>query len=235
MATITWPRGSSNAKEPDVSGKAVAPVMTGATAAGGAPIKLQRSPKKIALSVLLIALSALGFAWYATAYRHTTDVVTVRQAVDRGEVIKREDLQSASITLDPALRTIPKSEIDSLVGKRAASDLHPGTIVAPDQVSAANFPAKGASVVGLYLASSQMPHTPLRPASVVRLIATPKAGDDASAAKAQSVSYTATVVGVKQMPDNSHVIVDVLVPTDQAGPVAALDATQRLALVLDGV
>ncbi len=231
---VTWPRGAKSAKpQPEATPETITPTAV-PTVRGGAPVKLQRNPMRIAASILAIVLAALGAAWLATTYRHTSDVVTVRQTVSRGEVIKREDLQSASITLDPAIRTIPKSQIDSLVGKRAASDLHTGTTVAPDQISNDPFPPKGGSVVGLYLSIAQMPQTTLRSGSTVRLVATPKAQDDAPAAGSSLQSFTATVVGSKQLSDGSHFTVDVLVPTNQAAAVAALDATQRLAIVLDG-
>lgn len=240
MVTISRPRGARKPKEAATSGATTAdgfpgtaPTTSGGVGTGTA-IKLQRSPMKIAVSLLAIVLAALGAAWLATTYRDTTDVVSVRQDVSRGAVIERDDLQTASITLDPALRTVPKADLESLVGKRAVSDLSAGTIVAPSQVASDVFPPKNASVVGLYLSNAQMPTTTLRPSSVVRIVATPKVGDEAPAAGTTPVSYSASVIAVKQQSDGSHAIVDVLVPKDQAAAIATLQATQRIALVLDG-
>lgn len=231
MALKTRPRGSKsdNSKKPDPVQKAVST----STSSPAPSVKLQRSPKLIALALVLIVLGATGAAWLATTFRDTTDVVSVKHSVSRGEVIKREDLQTASITLDPALRTIPKAQLESLVGKIAASDLTTGAIVTPDQVTATAIPAKGSSVVGLQLSQGQMPQSQLRTSAPVRLVTTPRSGDD-PAAPSEQVSYKATVVGVREAGDGSHMIVDVLVPADQAGAVAALGATQRLALILDG-
>lgn len=227
--TATRSRGPKKAKDLDVkTTPTAAPMMV-----AGQQVKLQRNPLRITLAILAIALSALGAAWLATSYRNTTDVVTVRQNVSRGEVIQRDDLQSASITLDPALRTIPKSEIDSLVGKRAASDLQAGTTVTRDQIAGQAFPPKGGSVVGVYLSVGQLPQTPLRAGSTVRLVATPKAGDDPQAS-GEALAFTATVVTTQQLSDSTHITVDLLVPTDQANKVASLAATQRMAIILDG-
>lgn len=232
MVNVSWPRGSSKNAKQNGASAAVQPVPS--HVAASSQIRMQRSPLRIALAILCIVLAALGAAWGATKYRHTTDVVSVRQAISRGEVIKREDLQSASITLDPALHTIPKSQLESLVGKRAASDLPSGALVTPDSVSATAFPPKGGSVVGIYLSTGQLPQTTLRPGATVRLVATPKSQDDLPAAAAQQTSFTATVVEVHQQSDSTHTSLDVLVPSDQATQVAALAATQRLAVILDG-
>ncbi|MDN5562573.1 MAG: SAF domain-containing protein [Luteococcus sp.] len=232
MVKVSWPRGSSkNAKQ---TGSSAAPQAVPSHVAANAQIRMQRSPLRIALAILCIVLAALGAAWGATKYRNTTDVVSVRQPVSRGEIIKREDLQSASITLDPALHTIPKSQLESLVGKRAASDLPSGALVTPDSVSSDTFPPKGGSVVGIYLSNGQLPQTTLRAGATVRLVATPKSQDDMPANSAQQTTFTATVVQVRQQGDSTHSSLDVLVSSNQATQVAALAATQRLAVILDG-
>lgn len=232
MVNVTWSRGSSkNAKQ---TSSTSSPTAVPSHVAANAQIRMQRSPLRIALAILCIVLAALGAAWGATKYRHTTDVVSVRQSVSRGEIIQREDLQSASITLDPALHTIPKSQLESLVGKRAASDLRSGALVTPDSVSSANFPPKGGSVVGIYLSNGQLPQTKLRSGATVRLVATPKSQDDLPAVSAQQTSFNATVVEIHQQGDSTHTSLDVLVPSAQATQVAALAATQRLAVILDG-
>lgn len=232
MVKVSWPRGSSkNAKQ---TGSSAAPQAVPSHVAANAQIRMQRSPLRIALAILCIVLAALGAAWGATKYRNTTDVVSVRQSVSRGEIIKREDLQSASITLDPAVHTIPKSQLESLVGKRAASDLPSGALVTPDSVSSDSFPPKGGSVVGIYLSNGQLPQTTLRAGATVRLVATPKSQDDLPANSAQPSTFTATVVQVRQQSDSTHSSLDVLVSSNQATQVAALAATQRLAVILDG-
>ena len=91
--------------------------------------KLQRSPLLIVFGLLVLVAGA-AFGWFMWATTSTaSEGVAVKQDVQRGQIIGAEDLTTVRVTLDPSLRTVPGSELQSLVGKRAAADLTAGTLV----------------------------------------------------------------------------------------------------------
>ena len=136
------------------------------------------------------------------------------------------------IGVAPALKPLPASAADTVVGKRAAMDLAAGGLVTAEDVTSAVVPAKGMSLVGVSLPPALMPAAQLQSGDQVRIVATPGAqGDLATGTSPTSIG--ATVVGVRGAGDNGQIVVDVSVPYDQAAELAARAATGKIALVLD--
>lgn len=190
--------------------------------------KLQRRPLMVVVAVALVCAGAVLGLWLWMSASTATEVVAVRTSVQRGHLIALEDLTTVRVTLDPQLRTVSAAELESLVGRRAATDLAPGTLVSPDQVSDAVVPGLGQSVVGIPVAPGLMPAEPLVAGDTVRLVHTPGLAGQVTAAP---VTVTATVLSVT--PGDTHTVVDVLVTSDQAADLAARAATGDLAVVLD--
>jgi hypothetical protein len=182
----------------------------------------------VVVAVALVCAGAVLGLWLWMSASTVTEVVAVRTSVQRGHLVALEDLTTVRVTLDPQLRTVPAAELESLVGKRAATDLAPGTLVTPDQVSDAVVPGLGQSVVGIPVAPGLMPAEPLVAGDTVRLVHTPGLAGQVTAAP---VTVTATVLSVT--PGDTHTVVDVLVTSDQAADLAARAATGDLAVVLD--
>jgi len=196
------------------------------------PPRLRRRPALVAASVAAICLGALLAVWAYTGASTSQDVLAVRTTVHRGELITRDDLMTAQIGVDPALKPLPASAADSLVGKRAAMDLAAGGLVTREDVTSAVVPAKGMSLVGVSLPPALMPAAQLQSGDQVRIVATPGAqGDVATGTSPTSIG--ATVVGVRGVGDSGQIVVDVSVPYDQAAELAARAATGKIALVLD--
>ena len=189
--------------------------------------KLSRRPLLIVLAAVLVAAGALagGLLWVsATA---AGEVVMVRQTVARGEVITAEDLGTTRVGVDPALSTVPASELAALVGKRAAADLTAGTLLGSAQVSAAVVPGPGDSVVGVPIAPGLMPVEPLASGDRVRLVRSGELPTDTPAA----TPVEATVLRVT--PGDTQTVVDVVVAADKAVQLAEWSGSGKIALVLD--
>ncbi|HEY5178278.1 MAG TPA: SAF domain-containing protein [Dermatophilaceae bacterium] len=196
------------------------------------PPRLRRRPALVAASVAAICLGALLAVWAYTGASTSQDVLAVRATVHRGELITRDDLMTAQIGVDPALKPLPASAADTVVGKRAAMDLAAGGLVTAEDVTSAVVPAKGMSLVGVSLPPALMPAAQLQSGDQVRIVATPGAqGDVATGTSPTSIG--ATVVGVRGVGDSGQIVVDVSVPYDQAAELAARAATGKIALVLD--
>ena len=197
------------------------------------PPKLRRKPVVVAAAVIVIALGALLAAYLTTVVGDTRPVVAVRNDIARGQTISQADLVVVQITPDPALKTVPSSELASLVGKHASVDLPAGGLVTTNAVTDALIPAPGQSLVGVALTPAQLPAEPLLPGEKVRIINTPRQQDEPPTRQPGSVP--ATVVGTHPIGDQGQVVVDVTVPQDAAGKLAAAIATGRVALVVDSV
>lgn len=196
------------------------------------PPRRKRRPIWVALAVLLIALGSL-ITWYIVGnLRDTHSVIAMRTDVPRGATITAQDLITVEITPDPALITIPSSQLASVVGRRAAVDLHLGGLISPASISDTVLPAPGAAVVGLVLDAGQIPETALKVGDRVRIISTPKDQDDPPT-MAPSITLTATVVSSTRLPDATKTQVDVTVTAGDAPRLASLMATGRVALILD--
>ena len=196
------------------------------------PPRLRRRPALVAASVAAICLGALLAVWAYTGASASQDVLAVRTTVHRGELITRDDLMTAQIGVDPALKPLPASAAETVVGKRAAMDLAAGGLVTAEDVTSAVIPAKGMSLVGVSLPPALMPAAQLQSGDQVRIVATPGAQGDVATGTSPT-SIAATVVGVRGPGDNGQIVVDVSVPYDQAAELAARAATGKIALVLD--
>ena len=196
-----------------------------------APPKLQRRPVLAALAVVLVAAGSLLAAYLVTISSDARPVVAVRADIERGDVIAQSNLVEARINGDPALATVPFDQVGSLVGKRAAVDLHAGGLISPSSVTDVVLPASGQAIVGVALTPAQRPAYPLRAGDVVRIIFTPRPQDDLP--RGTPTSVKATVVSVQDVVDANQVVVDVSVPANAAATVASIVGTSRVALVLD--
>jgi len=195
------------------------------------PPKLRRRPSLIVASVLLVVIGALASAWAYTSLGNAQEVVAVRVDVARGQVITSDHLHVVRVGVDPALKTVPASDVGSLVGKRAVVDLKAGQLLVPGVVATDVYPRAGRSAVGLSLSSAQMPSEPLSVGDRVRIVGTPGQQGDVDAARLKV--FDGEVVTVST-PDASGVTaVTVEVASSVAPEVAARSASGRVALVLE--
>lgn len=195
------------------------------------PVKLRRRPSMVIWSVALVVLGGvLGLAIWSLSST-STEVVAVRAAVDRGELIAAEDLVVARVAVDPSLRVVPAADLLQMVGQRAVRDLAPGTLLSPEQVGPDVIPGPGQTIVGVAVGLGRLPAEPLRPGDRVRLVET---SSDQGAPAAKPTAIEAVVHGVSPTgPDGVTVVVDVIVPNAAAAKVADRAAIGRVAIVLD--
>lgn len=194
--------------------------------------KMRRRPIVAILCVLVVVLGAIITGYAVSIAGGTTSVVAVRTDIARGELITRSALQTVNITLDPSLSTVPGDQIDTLVGKHARVDLHAGGLISPDSITSTALPAEGQSVIGIAAGVGQRPSAALRPGDHVRIVATPRDQDDPPAEPPTTIE--ATVVAVHDSGDPGLSVIDVSVARDKAAVLAALVATGRIAIILDG-
>ncbi|MFF7911646.1 SAF domain-containing protein [Streptomyces sp. NPDC007914] len=191
----------------------------------------------IALSLALIAAGGAGVAVLLLQVAQRTEVVTVVRDVQVGQVLTEQDLGQASVALDPAVKTVKADELESVVGKRAAVELKPGSLLTPSQVTTDSLVKAGEQLVPIGLKPEQVPATALVPGQKVRLVHVPAQG--AAASESESDEATPKTLAGRVVkasaaaPGSGVVVVDVATAAADGPTVAAWVAAGTLRLVLD--
>lgn len=191
----------------------------------------QRRARHLLAAVALAGIGSLAVYFAVNSATQTTSVVEVREAVQRGQTITREDLTTVDVNA-AGLKTVPAARLNELVGQRAQQPLFAGTLLTPEALNPSVVPVDGQSLVGVALTTAQMPTEPLLAGDNVSIIDTPNTNDAASQVPAAPNATSATVQNVGAADAQGLVTVDVLVPEGDAARLAAQASTGRVALVL---
>ncbi|MFB7323837.1 MULTISPECIES: SAF domain-containing protein [unclassified Streptomyces] len=195
----------------------------------------RRRPGVIALSLALIAAGGAGAAVLLLQVGHRTEVVTVVRDVQVGQVLTEDDLGKASIALDPAVKAVRAGNLDSVVGKRAAVELKPGSLLAPSQVTKDSLVKAGEQLVPIGLKPEQVPATALVPGQKVELVHVPAQGQEEAGKTSDAPPRTIKGRVVKASgaaPGTGMVVVDVATSAADGPTAAAWVAAGTLRLVL---
>lgn len=195
------------------------------------PPKLRRRPALVAGAIVAICLGALLAGWAWTATTNTQEVLVSRHTIERGALIEAEDLVRVRLSADPAVQPVNASELNQVVGQRAALDIAEGGLLTPGSFSSEAVPASGTSVVGVALTPAQAPGLALQAGDRVRVIVTPAQGEELPAGVPPFSE--AEVVGLRVSEETGQTVVDLLVPHADAAVLAARVATGNVAIVLD--
>jgi hypothetical protein len=209
-----------------------------ASAAGRqAAVRRRRRPGLWAAGVALVAVGGLGAAALVEQAGDRVEVLAVARPVPVGQLIATGDLAVARVAADPSLRPVPASERARLVGRVAAVNLRPGTLLTAAEVTDTAVPAAGEQLVGVAVRPGQLPASGVRPGDQVLLVPVPgdqtPTGAPVGAASEPSDQPTPARVAHVGAADTDGVsTVDVVVAAATGPQVAALASTGRVALVL---
>lgn len=193
----------------------------------------RRRPWLVVLAALVVALAAWANVVLINRFDDRVEVLSVVRVVPVFERIGEADLAVVKIAQDPALRPIPAGERSSVVGRVAAVELRPGTLLSRDQVTDRRPPFAGQQLVGLGVKPSQIPVGGLRPGDMVLVVtvAPEQAGGTGDIASDEGVR--AQVVQVGSPTADGTVTVDVAVSAPNGPRLAAASSAGRVALVLE--
>ncbi len=196
----------------------------------------RRQPALVALAVAFLALCGVG-GWAAfSSASATVPVIGVRNTISRGEIIQRADLVTVQVGHDPALHTVPVSQAETVIGRRAATDLPAGSVVPASSITDALVPAKLHSIVGVFAKDGTAPATGITAGAAVRLIPLPATQQQQqTSGLPQPATSTAagTVIAAAPAEDGTGTRIDVDVDTSDASGLQILAAQGRIALVID--
>ena len=193
----------------------------------------RRNPKWIALGIVALCLGGLlSYVIYARVATETA-VVAAAHTVYRGETIERSDLATVTLRGGSLPHAIPATQLNNLVGKRAAFDLVEGSVISSTSVADSAIPAEGRAIIGLKLAPGRAPGNLLLPASRVRLVAMPAAADSSTTDKLAGSVFVGSVIDQSQAADGTSILVNIDVDAAAAPTIATLAAQDRVVIVRD--
>lgn len=188
-------------------------------------------PGLLGLAVLLIALGGLGSAFAVTSVRSTGSYLAVARPVDVGHQLTTDDLVTVRVSGGRELRPVPASRLKEVLGLRAAVRLAPGTLLTPNQLTDTPLLGPDQQQIALGLDRSQVPARRLHPGDKLLLVSTP----DRSAGGAGGnggTRFPAVVIDAVDQDNNNDVVVYLALAVRDVPAVVALNAADRVALVL---
>ena len=191
----------------------------------GVQLRARRSPRLIALGVLLVVLGGLAAAAVYSATADQRAVVAMAHDVTRGSVLHADDLSVAEVPGGFAVDALPAERIEELVGQHALTDLPQGSFPLAHHVGDDPLP-EGQSLVGLKLPMGRIPVSPLPPGTRVAVIGVAEAAD-------QTVEAVVAAAPTA-LQDGATYAVDLRVAAADAPALARLAATDSAALVVIG-
>ena len=196
--------------------------------------KARRRTAHILGVIALLAVCGLAAVFVVRAVQTQNRVVQVRTDISRGAVIKVTDLAEVTVGSVQGVSTVPAAQLPTLVGQRATVDLVQGSLLPEGSVSDVAVPPAKQALVGLRLDQGRMVIGDVTPQSRVRLIVTaPQGGDPAYKDANSSREFPAVLIESTDALDGAATLVNVQVAQADAGLVAQLAATNRIAVVQD--
>lgn len=224
--TTTLPGVSANGRGAGTIGRPGAPL----------PVRQKRPGYAAIAIVLIVGLGALGAYFYSKA-GEKTPVVVVTKDVPAGHRIARDDLSTVNVA--GGVTAIAGSHLDSVVGQVAAVELLPNTLLQRAMVTSASPLPAGSSMVGVELKPGQMPAAGVTDGARVQVLQLPnKNTTSASSSSPQNATVLATSATVYDSASDPSqtggMLVTLIVPSDEAAPIAAASSAGLVALVQVG-
>ncbi len=206
-----------------------------------APLQRERKPALVLAGLLLaLACGAVTAALFLRVGGRVA-VLAVDRDVPVGQVVTAQDLTTARISFDPSLHALSPRLRDQVVGRIAAVELKPGSLLTREELTTQTVPGAGQVVIGVSLKPGQAPADPLRPGDPVEVLAT-SGGNTVTSGSSKSIPANASVlVPVAQVFSErlnqsggsaGDVVVSLVVPQQQAAHLAQANAAGQVALVL---
>lgn len=197
----------------------------------GVQLRARRSPRLVALGILLACLGGLGGALLWQNMSHTQSVLVMANSVSRGQVVTAGDVTTTTLGAAPGVATLPAGELSSVVGRSAVVDLPKGSLPGPGSVGDALVPTNYVQL-GMKLDFGRAPVTPLAPGTKVTLV--PVSGAATDAAPAGEPVAAVVVSTAQQTATGDALVFDVAVDPAQAVRVTQLAARGQLSVVREG-
>ncbi len=194
----------------------------------------RRKRGRIAAAVVLMVVCGWLGAVVFLSVGHRREVVALARPVARFTQLSRSDMRVVQVASDPSVSVVSATHVDDMVGRVAATDLTPGSLLSDKQLMARGRRpvGNGEAVVGTLLASTDSPDVlPLgtRVQVIVRAAASDSANTDS-----QTIRGWILAVGNADQASGEGRKVSLVVPADDAGKVSAAASEKRVSVVVLG-
>jgi flagella basal body P-ring formation protein FlgA len=200
---------------------------------GGRPIPAPRVVNNrrirtggVLLAVLLLVLGAALSALALLSATKTSSYLAVARPVQIGSQITAGDLTTVQFSGGQGLSAIPASQINSVIGRRAAVPLLQGTLLSKDELTDKTLLPSGSAEVGLSVRKANLPV--VKPGDQVTLVSIATS----AGAPAGNVNIPATIIDVGTAGSDGNVAIHVAVLVSDAPTVVALGASGGLGIYL---
>ena len=187
----------------------------------------------VAIGVLLVMGCALGFADASLHLGTREEVLAVAQPVAAGQVLTAADLRAVKVSTGSGLAVVAVGAEGSVLGRRAAVALLPGSLLTAAEVGSAPAVGAGSDVVAVGLKAGAYPPD-LAPGDRVQVIPVPGTSSGSVTGPVSAGSpVDATVLAVEGAPVGSGAptVLSLEVAARDAGEVAALAAAGQASVV----
>ncbi|MDA8274591.1 MAG: SAF domain-containing protein [Actinomycetota bacterium] len=187
----------------------------------------------VAVGVLLVVGCALGFADASLHLGTREEVLAVAQPVAAGQVLTAADLRAVKVSTGSGLAVVAVGAEGSVLGRRAAVALLPGSLLTAAEVGSAPAVGAGSDVVALGLKPGAYPPE-LAPGDRVEVVPVPGASSGSttgSVAAGSPVNATVLAVEGATVGSGAPTVLSLEVAARDAGEVAALAAADQASVV----
>ena len=193
----------------------------------------QRSVPLALVAAACMLVSIVAFVGLQLASSDRSPVLAVARPVEAGSAITEADLVVAQVGDDPSLSPIPLSAKSSVLGRTAAVDLRPGTLLVQSSLGEASVVGDGESLVGVEVPASAAPVGSLRSGDRVQLVEVARSGEPRPDGDAPVITEGRVLrVAASGSGTATTTQLSVVVPKDAGPAVAAASAGQRIAVVV---
>jgi hypothetical protein len=193
----------------------------------------RRAPRRMgqwAAAVLFVAMVIIALVALFQSQSDRVEVLVVTDSVPAGQVIERADLRAAEVAgVSGAIRA---TDLEEVVGQRAAAGLVDGQVLTSQAISEALVPGEGQRLAALNLPTGRVPGG-LSGGDIVNVLSVPVEGADGTKEQLQApqvLAESARVQEVGKTPEGT-VVVTVLVPADVANSVAAYSSAGQVTII----
>jgi hypothetical protein len=186
----------------------------------------------IALGVIVVLGSGLGFALWASSLGGRLDVLAVARYVRAGQILTATDVKVVRVGADPAVPILRSAELDRVVGRVAVTSIESGGLLRPSDLLDRSLIGEDRAVVGVGLKGGAVPIGSLRVGDTVEVVAVSAPNATGGTGRGE-VLATATVFETHAAdPATGAVVISLLVPRSRAVAIADAAGAERVRLVL---
>ncbi len=153
-------------------------------------------------------------------------VLEIARSVPQGQVLGAGDLKVVKISAGATFETVPLAAASAVIGRRAAEELEPGTLLTTNELVTRFSPPSGESIVGVAAKEGQLPASGVAPGETVDVILTglpgqPATGTSPASTAAQSASTGAVTASGEPMTAGTVLVSDATVLEAAASPASS--------------